>query len=294
MAPRGRVSGTSRWASASGDRRSRPGRHPRPRRAGAGLRRRGAARPRPRHWSPPTTPASPGSRTARSTRTSPRPTPGQSAVRRRAAGRGRVEQPHRRRGVAPPRRDCRRDRPQLRGARGLGRVAGADAAHGDPGRLRRRDRGRDAGASRRGRPCRDRRRRCRGRHLVRLVRDGRGGDRRRQLEGHPRFAATDDIATADGRDGAGRWVRLCGVGGRRRSDIDAAAIGREAADKARVPPTPSRWSPATGRSCSRSTRSSTCWRCSATSGSQRPRGPGGALVLEPGKKVGSDARHDRR
>ena len=152
-----------------------PSEHPRPRRAGPRLRRGGPARPKPRPSSPPTTHASRGSPTARSTRTSPRRTPrSTSGFVDRTARRGRVEQPDRRRGASPARGDGRRRSPATPRSSRTGAACPSRRRSSEiPAAFAEATVGGNAGAPGRWRPRRDRRGRCRRRHLVRIVLDGR-------------------------------------------------------------------------------------------------------------------------
>ena len=71
-----------------------------------------------------------------------------------------------------------------------------------------------------------------------------------------------------GPDNGTGYAEQCAVDA---TTIDAAAIGREAAERPGRARTRSTSSPATTRSCSTTTRSSTCSTCSATSGSRPSR-----------------------
>ena len=283
----------SRDGADDDDRQPTPSRSPRraPRR-GAARRRR----PRPRRSSWPRTRRSRASRTARSTRTSPRPTltstcASSSGKRVGVASSGRIDEEGLRR-LAETAGAIARVVEELEDWGGLPEptpIAEIPAAFADA----------TAGATpelpRRGRPCRDRRGRCRGRDRVRLVRDGRGVDGGRQLEGHPRVAATGRprscITVSMGPGGGTGYAEAAAVDA---STIDAAAIGREAADKARVD----------GRRRSRRARRLS-GRPRGVRGRRPPgharlsrvlraRGPGGALVLGARQADRQRPRHDRR
>ena len=161
--------------------------------------------------------------------------------------------------------NARRHRPGRRGARGLGRAAGADQGRRGRGRVRHRDGERIAGAPCRRRPCRDRGgRRGRGQRL-RVVLDRDGHDGRREQHGDPGRWHADGRAAPHGVDGTGRRLGLRGA--RRRRRDHASTPGRSVARPPRRrgrPRTRSASTRATIRSSSRSTRSSTCSTCSAT------------------------------
>ena len=116
----------------------------------------------------------------------------------------------------------------------MGRPPRTDRDPRRPGRLQPGDRGGQPGVPRRGGPRRHRRRGRRRRHRLRLVRDGDGVDRGRELGGGAGGRDADDLAAHHGLDGPGGGSGYAETAAVDASTIDAAALGREAAGKARA------------------------------------------------------------
>ena len=194
---------------------------------------------------------------------------------------------------------ARRDRPELRGARGLGRAAGAGRRGGAVvgGSVRgvvAGHRRRDARVPRRGRARRHRRRGRGGRHGLRLVLDRRGGRRRRELGGRPRRRAPHVVAAADGPHVARRRHRLRRGREHGRDDDrrggDRARGGHEGARQRR--PVDGRGGRLPGRA--RGVRGRRHHRHARLPRLLGAGGPGGALVRRAGPADRVRPRHDRR
>ena len=160
----------------------------------------------------------------------------QPARRRREAGRGRLVRPdRRRRACAGSPRTPPRSPGSWRSSTTGAACPGPTEIRDVPAALQPGDRRGKPGIPRRGRPGGHRRRGRRRRDRLRLVRDRHRIDRGRQLEGRSRVRDADDVAAHHGLDGC----RAAEAATPRRprstpSTIDAAALGREAAGKARA------------------------------------------------------------
>ena len=151
-------------------------------------------------------------------------------------------------------------------------------------------------APRRGRPGRHRRGRRRRRHRLRLVRDDDGAiavaNSRGRRGGRRRGRRRSSSPSSMGPDGGTGYAEAAAVDA---TTIDAAALGREAAAQGpRDRQRPVASSPATTRSSSRSTPSSTSLDMLGYLGFSRPRGPGGALVRRARQADRQRPRDDRR
>ena len=220
----------------------------------------------------------------------------QPPVRERPPGRRRVVGPGRRRGHPRARRARRGDRRDTSRSSRTGRACrSADPPPTLHAGWSERTAARQPGAAGRGRPRCHRRGRRGGRHGLRLVLDRGRGHRGRQHQGHPRRRAPHDLAAADRHDGPRQRDRATPSSApSTRPTIDAAAIGREAAERARTSANPvdvepgdypGRAPPVRGRRPARHAR--------------LPRllgagGPGGSLVLRARQAGRLAAGDDRR
>ena len=205
----------------------------------------------------------------------------------RAPGRRRVPGPHRRRGHPLARRARRRDRRQRRGARGLARPPDGRPAADAPRRLVRADRPREPGAP------------GRGRRAVIAAADEAGVTafgsfstdaeaiavaNTKGIRAAERRTTSQLLTVTMGPDNGTGYAEQCAVDA---TMIDAAAIGREAAERARTSANPVDIEPGDYPVVLHHYAVVDLARHAGLPRLLGPRRPGGPLVLRGGKRVAS-------